>query len=140
MIDPKELRIGNWVRLGRPASKGEYLTSTIDWISAYGERNIGLLGNGLRNEPRHLEGIPLTMDILEKCGFVRHSNSNEFWNRWQLVENGWHISEWLQKHKVAGFEEKGVCYWSDHFIPVKYLHSLQNLYFCVVGKELEINF
>lgn len=138
-VEPTELRLGNW------------LQSYIIWNDGFGNVSKKVIAP-FRTDIETLEmlsssqallctmePIPLTHEILEKCGFVRHFNSNEFWNHWQLVENGWHVSEWLQNHKAAGFEEKGTCYWSDQFIPVKYLHRLQNLYHELTNKELEIS-
>lgn len=85
-----------------------------------------------------VEPIPLTTEILDKAGFTKHKNSNEFWSQW-VLKNNWLVSQWIHDYPVAGFEEKGVCYWSEEYVPVESLHKLQNLYFALTGKELEIN-
>ncbi len=82
------------------------------------------------------EPIKLDNDILIKCGFEKHKNSNEYWNYW-VLKNGWHISEWIQPNQMAGFEEQGVCYWGEEFNPVKYLHQLQNLFYALTNTEIE---
>ena len=84
-----------------------------------------------------MEGELISPAWMEQLGFEKHSNSNEFWNHW-VLPNGWHISEWLQDNKVAGFEEKGVCYWGECFVPVKYIHQLQILYFSVAAQHLKV--
>lgn len=94
--------------------------------------------NGNQYKPIEMMPIPLTAEVLEKCGFERHQNSNEYWNHWRHSENAWGVSQWLLDKKVAGFEEKGVCYWSDQFIPVKTVHHLQNLFHALYQEELPI--
>lgn len=67
--------------------------------------------------------IELTEEILLKCGFIPCS----------IIDNHFNIS--------------GMCIWkcNDMFlcdkngIHIKHLHQLQNLYFALTGKELEID-
>lgn len=84
-----------------------------------------------------INGEPISETWLAGMGFNLHKNSNENWNHWGL-ENGWHISEWLRDKKVAGFEEKGVCYWGETFVPVRYVHELQLLYFSLTRQHLKV--
>ena len=81
--------------------------------------------------------IPLTPDWLERAGFVKHSNSNEFWTFWQL-KNGWAISESHHNEQSAGVV-LGHFYFSDEYIDMRNVHWLQNFYYFSTGEELIFN-
>jgi len=129
----KELRIGNWVK----DNKGSFIP-----VEDITEKGINIEWyHELTCEAwdyDDLYPIPLTPEILHKAGFEKHRDSNEYWNHW-VLKNGWCVSEWIWHCPIAGFEEKGVCYWGEEFIPMRYLHSLQNFYFCHTSQELPIN-
>ncbi len=130
-MNANELRIGNWVTGSFPNMVVSALNSHhADLYMAESE------ADDFSYEYHELEGIPLTPEILIACGFEKHSNSNEFWNFYQL-KNGWHIAESLHDEISAGVKT-GFYYWSDEFIEFKNLHQLQNLYWCLCGKELNI--
>lgn len=80
-----------------------------------------------------LNPIPLTEEWLVKLGFELHS---EYDYKNYKTKNGFYISMWNCTFPVAGFEEKGVCYWGDGYLPVRHVHHLQNLYFALTGQEL----
>lgn len=82
------------------------------------------------------EPIPITPEILIAAGFEKQGHSNEFWNIWRL-QNEWWVGESLHDEPSAGVE-KGYCYWGDDYVKVLFFHQLQNLYFALTGKELEI--
>jgi len=65
------------------------------------------------------EPIPLTEEILLKCGFKKRNDCEGYWLNGILFYK--EIMSENQKTKI------------------KYLHQLQNLYWCLVGEELEIN-
>src|SRR5687767_669454 len=81
--------------------------------------------------------IPLTPEILEKCGFeyedLGNDSPHEWWihkehKRFQLWDfNGEH---WI----LAMADQYGLP--TEHF---KYLHQLQNIYFALTNTELNIN-
>lgn len=109
-----ELRIGNWVITGSiptivdGLNKSAYLDPDGDWY--YYEA---------------VSPIPLTPEILEKCGFEQ--------------------SEYLV-FKLGYFT---LCFYSDGYayfqgerkvgIGYRNLHQIQNLYFALTGEELQIN-
>lgn len=133
-MDARELRIGNLVYAGidenelpLPCAVKEIGEGYIKWGSR----------GGSTTYINFVDPIPITLGMLQAAGFKK-KYSNEHWSHW-VLENNWHISEWLVDQKVAGFEEKGVCYWGEEYVPIKYLHQLQNLFFCLCDKELEIN-
>jgi len=76
--------------------------------------------------------IPLTPEILEKCGFEPHYNVNSDQDE----------VEWLAHSKLDyvtykdGKFDMGYGFGSlDH---IQYLHQLQNLFFSMTGEELEV--
>lgn len=83
----------------------------------------------------HIQPIPLTPEILEKCGFHNEDKG--------LGEDYWKLKRRLCKE---GWSEKFTLY-LPYFnlstytgnVYLKPLHQLQNLYFALTGQELEIN-
>lgn len=83
----------------------------------------------------NIQPIPLTEEWLVKIGFScisRHSFHN------YALPNNFIISMWMQDKPISGFEERGVCYWGEHFIALRFVHQVQNLYFTITGQELTI--
>ena len=128
MIEAKDLRIGNWVK------------GTIDdetpWLVS------GKTIARLENNDFDLFGIELTPEILVKCGFewvgkflsidLKHA-------RMRLAFcNG-------DSDKMTIFQFQGLPYDSAIEVPFHFganhpdsLHKLQNLFFALTGKELEV--
>lgn len=71
-----------------------------------------------------IEPIPLTEEILLKCGFKRDSDLKNSLCRFGIWFN------------IMNME---ATYLSQKLIKINYLHQLQNLYFALTGEELEIN-
>jgi hypothetical protein len=118
MIKVNELRIGNLVlRRGIEEDVFTLGTSTI---------------NG---KPEHnFVPIPLTPEILEKCGFKKDDLSYDY----DLTEDihfndagDVYYTYWEGSDSRGGIEKKIIA-------TVKYLHQLQNLYFALTWKELTI--
>ncbi len=87
------------------------------------------------------EGIPLTEEWLEKFGFERNDYSatrphtyDEPFCIIELDSIGWHIKWAKDKNCWALFSRDN----PYNYVPCKYVHSLQNLYFALTGKELTI--
>lgn len=116
MITTKELRAGN-ILAGNPLAIPKAAIYSDGWleITAYG---IWMVDEG--NLP--IEGIPLTKEVLLRCGFRYDENTKEYNNGFLFVtlwENGKHLE-------------------SRSRVWLSYLHQLQNLYFSLTWKELEI--
>jgi len=141
MINANELRLGNWVE-----------TYTVMLSGSWIDKDGNVHGQDTITEPtirqkqidiKDLEiiskagglatyrGIPLTGEILEKCGFVKEVDSGSgkpyeyhitFGDNYTLIYYP-DLPDW----ELAGMP-----------LPVspKYLHQLQNLYWCLVGEEL----
>lgn len=115
-MEANELRIGNLIMVD----------GFIEIIKSINEIGINIfLDDGIIIEYAEfyeLEPIKLTEEILLKCGFIPCS----------IIDNHFNIS--------------GMCIWkcNDMFlcdkngVHIKYLHQLQNLYWCLTNEELTI--
>lgn len=119
-----ELRIGNWVlnassktpvQVDSICNKGISLFA--DCCVTGGELEVIYSFNDL-------EPIPLTEEILEKCGFEKDEPKG-----------------WYRKGFMDLFDGNPFHYASGNNLcpDILYLHQLQNLYFALTGEELNIN-
>lgn len=111
----------------------EYMLPSHNLELGYFVDSVGFERN--ENDP-DIHPIPLTEEWLLKFGFEVYSDYS--FRNFRLPENNFFVSMWMEEKPVAGFEETGAVYWSDNYRAIKYVHSLQNLYFALTGKELEI--
>jgi hypothetical protein len=118
-----ELRIGNWVN-------GEFANGELKPFQIF-----RIDGN---DDCYGLEPIPLTPELLEKCGFVRSQDEDE--NSLTLV-NGRKTFKWVEGNDDDYFliyqTDCGLDY--NTAFELEHLHQLQNLYYALTGEELEIN-
>lgn len=116
MIDPKELRIGNYI--GRKST------------GAFCRVNWGIIRDAdLHCDVGDYEYIILSPEILEKCGFSERYDTG-------LYRKG---KENLFLHHFIMDDYYCFMYNDYKSYPLKYLHQLQNLYYCLVGEELQVN-
>jgi hypothetical protein len=121
MVQIKELRLGNWVAIAEPSTE-ELSHNQIQRI----DEHIFPL---ILEHPETYFPIPITSDLVEKCGF---EPTKETWME--------HKAASLYVQENSGFWYFAVydptlgAYWK----PMKSLHQLQNLYFALTGKELKI--
>ena len=105
-----DLRIGNWIYF--PMIKNNYQIIRLDFDN--------------KNENNY-SPIPLTEDILLKCGFYQKNNLFILKDiTLQLINCGTEIDNHLG-FVLLGFNNE-----------IKYVHQLQNLYFALTGEELTI--
>lgn len=112
-IQPNELRLGNWL-----SYKGDYYQVEI------------LESNMVIDEFEGIEPIPLSPEILERCGFEKDDDDYllKIDDRSCL-----HINFNKERYLIESY---------DGLIKIKninYLHQLQNLYHSLVGQELQFN-
>jgi hypothetical protein len=133
-VSSEELMIGNWVYYPNgtwivsgiiPPTPCEDLRFRDKWV-------LELNCNGVVNAPiDECSGIPLTPEMLEKCGF-------EKWTELAfsiLVDNGWYIV-WETNGYICLKYLENECEISH--VEFKYLHQLQNLYHALTGSHLKV--
>jgi|SRR5580704_15183167 hypothetical protein len=141
MINPKELRMGNWLYF-KTAPTGIFefhqvvstdpaavKISNHPFPSVKAQENFpGCV------EYRHIDPIPLTSVILEALGFkinrasFNYSESSSHEQTIITYSKGWFM---LVYYSTGEFSFMG---WQKF----KYVHNLQNLYYELTGEELEI--
>lgn len=128
-ISVKELRIGNYVHAfgTNPGMVDELHKSHlyIAWVDST-----------VTYSYDELRPIPLTEDWLKKFGFKFHNwyrLSNYTGGTWLLPYNRTFEIFWEKKY---GFYHE--FYRACKRNKIKYVHSLQNLYFVLTGKELKL--
>lgn len=131
MIDAKELRIGNLVKY--KSHNFCYVDAICDYPNEI-YKKVSIKGEHLGAELPFvdIEPIPLTTQILEKCGFNLQPQ------KMSIYVNG-RIKLWLGSNGVIAYlmhEDKNESFWISN--PVQNLHQLQNLYYCLTGTELSI--
>jgi hypothetical protein len=119
----EELRIGNWI-----FEEGQDDNKPFQIFSIYHE----VKNNKVNGLPICLmRPIPLTEDILLKCGFVKQDGDLELYLKPMLLSYDLKTNK---MYLMAGqFAE------CTDTVPCEYLHQLQNLYFALTGEELNIN-
>lgn len=126
MLKVKDLRVGNYIYSSLTESVVEVSTKVLRLM----ESEIRVKGETT------YKGVPITEDILLKCGFSRGLYiDNLFFTKLDIVNGDYSeiiidMSDCLEVHlDINNFSIKVEC---------KYLHQLQNLYYSVTGKELEV--
>jgi hypothetical protein len=116
MIDPKELRLGNYIKEGN-----ETILVDEDFIEVL---------MGARNY-YSFEPIPLTPEIMEAAGFGVDISRIEYEPK---ISYNVTCAGYMLAFNLRDIEVFVKPYKSN----ILYLHQLQNLYFALTGKELEI--
>lgn len=118
MINANELRLGNAL---------EYLVE--DCVDNSSEWMLNIVDaadivDAASNESifnKYYQPIPITPEILEKCGFVRNS-----------LMDSYELGKYSVRYSMMYYEGHEV----SELNTCKYLHQLQNLYFALTGEEL----
>lgn len=129
MIPPLELRIDNYV-----SYKGEYMR-----VFSINHRDAqmcaySVLLDGVRSKMgipvTEIDPIPLTPELLLKCGFKDRGKQDDSDELGQYVKDG--IGMW--PHSSGDYTLAG-----SFDVDIKHLHHLQNLYFAINKTELDIS-
>lgn len=121
-MESTELRMGNLINYKSNTvivtGIGEYGITAKD-----GERSV----INARFATPDIEPIPLTSEWLERLGFEIHANksTDRYWRDQYLYSEGGLFIHFSMDE-------------GDKFVPCKYAHQLQNLYFALTGTELEV--
>lgn len=130
MIDPKELRIGNWVCFEQyPDSH-----SQVDYQLLSGKI-------GIWSDPDIYSPIPLTPEWLERLGFKLSKAAQEVYG-YELWELNPEVNSSMEgigfvnsKMEIYQNEDKEY-YDGENYVVLKSVHQLQNLFFALTSEEL----
>lgn len=147
MINPNELRIGNHILTSKEDVVVGVMLDMVETIN-YAE----LLYDGI-------EPIPITPEWLERFGFILENGHSfsEYFNksfgdvRAYVIDGVWFCShfDWMT-HRSDIISERGWLVGRRNTNPrhngwnynesaeVRYIHELQNVFWCITGFELEI--
>jgi hypothetical protein len=123
MLQPHELRIGNWILLKAETLSGN--VSEFAKVIELGEDYVRTAISSVSQLPaaENIYGIELTPDLLEKIDFKKLQDNNFSFRGVVFHET----------------DEKKVFYaYKDGNSEMKYVHQLQNLYFALTGEELPV--
>lgn len=129
MIDAKDLRVGNWVWYKEYPCKVDAICDLPN------KKEVSIKGDHLLGELKfqEIDPIPLSTELLIKCGFKYTGYGYDFPDKWRLY------LDFYCKGKFGIFVKQGDRS-SDISIggDIKYVHQLQNLTYCLTGIELNI--
>jgi hypothetical protein len=134
MITENELRIGNLVLSPQGVGYSPKGIIKVESIFGDGINHWQDMGAGGRASFTDIQPIPLTPEILEKCGFefVEDSFGDQDLSRWQYTFENYGKS-------IDIYLTDGSCNLSDRENQqLNYVHQLQNLFFAISGRELEV--
>jgi hypothetical protein len=141
-----ELRIGNYVNYHSNGILDKVLGTVAVQITCVGVGDkftlpqLWIKGNGVDaslHDFDSVEPIPLTKELLLKCGFIQDDRTEGY------EKNG----VTLASNRTVTHDEDGKLYlvnYDESFgnfpisIPTKHIHQLQNLYFALTGEELDV--
>ena len=135
MINPRELRIGNWLRdYYGIFRRVEYVGETVGLGNDMGGTDKYQHKPIFSKDLNDIHPIPLTESILIACGFKKRTYNYEY-----LFEE--HSQMWFKYYSKLGAWQLEVDtsheggYETD-IATIKSLHQLQNLFYCLTGEEL----
>lgn len=123
----KELRIGNYVKYF-----SDYEWSKITVL----DHNYCHLNNASSIDYNEIQGVPLTEDILLKCGFENWYSNEYFLSNGFFYMNLKFYKNGNIKVTMCGESKK---YFKGENMLIAKLHQLQNLYFSLTNEELTVN-
>ena len=117
MIDKKDLRINNYVLYDNRPFQIYSISDEYPSLKTI-EFGFGVV------EWKDIKPIPITEELLVKCGFISNSYQDRYENEAIHVECD---------------KTKGVTYlWIERMPHIKSLHQLQNIFYCLCNQELTI--
>lgn len=128
MIDTKELRRGNLIAVDGKIHE-------VQEITEYGvDREYG----ETKYDSSELHPIPLSEDILLKCGFEKNEDTHIYYYK-DLVRIDWFENSPMIRFKAEVEEESNDYYVEFTNLKTQYLHQLQNQVYFNTNEELTIN-
>ena len=141
-ITTSDLRLGNWL-YESDKSKFPMQVEGIgkDWIYLNFEGNDG---DVFENTDKEIYPIPLNKELLENIGFKYSSDHVYEYKEDENIlfdePNDWNDTKDYPTQIVGvnGNYFTGYVPYGETIIRCLYLHQLQNFFYCITGKELEI--
>lgn len=132
MMNIRELRIGNYLNYGDDIVE----VSAIFKSHFNCERMSGIsIGNNIQN---HFKPINITEEELLMFGFTKMDGFDYYHNMWSLHGFMVDISDYLNVF-VNWAEDNDGKYHSIICLENTYVHTLQNIYYTIIQKELVFN-
>lgn len=125
MIPTFDLRIGNWIRV----------SDVIYRITAVSETKVKFTGHKSSFNQEDLHPVPITLEILEKAGFKQRGKSNLYD---KIPDEGFTYHIYWHKVMIFHAPDNSLCHWLN--TRIVFLHQLQNFYYHLTGKEIQISF
>lgn len=121
MIPTYDLRVGNWV----------IASDVIRRITSVSETKVTFEGvkNAVKQED--IQPVPLTEELLKKTGF-RQLKETDLFEKMPL--EGFTYKLHAQRIMIFHPGDNTLCHWLN--TRIIYLHQLQNLYYCLTGREI----
>lgn len=130
MMQANELRIGNLIRHNQNAFLHDHLKGKPRIV------DLAILTNMVKDKGYFYEPIPLTVEILEACGFKVDINLK---SQLYISYGGeFGLDTFLLWDGELFLSHEGY-YVQVSLAHIKYLHQLQNLYYSLVGEDLKID-
>lgn len=136
MIAAHELRIGNWV----DTPKGIKQVTGIVSGSHVSVVHFDKIDHHAHCATHLCDPILLSPEILEKCGFENLKIEMSGCQVWNIPNTHWRIAMSYRDEICFRLWHKQVSPPTWLLSEFLYLHQLQNLYYCLVGQKLQINF
>ena len=126
-MEINELRIGNWVKVNDPIfGVNTYKVATIR------DNGIITLNDNMSCLVDNIEPIELTEEVLVKIGFEKFVKS------FRMELSGCRLDYFIDKTLYIYKKHTNCCLIKDLEIKCEYIHQLQNSFFLLTGKELEV--
>ena len=124
MIKQNEIRVGNYIWFLSPITNNATIAKVHEILS--GSLRVKC-NNGMIQDLNYSSANPIELneDVFEKCGFVENGSITQLYKSpLHLIKSydGW------QMQQSSGYVGKKVLH---------YLHEIQNLYFGLMGEEIE---
>ena len=121
MIATYDLRVGNWV----------IASDVIRRITSVSETKATLEGLKSAVKQEDIHPVPLTEELLKKSGFRQLKETDLFE---KIPLEGFTYKLHAQRIMVFHPGDNTLCHWLN--TRIIYLHQLQNLYYCLTGREV----
>lgn len=140
MISAKDLRIGNAVSYYDGSHIGEILGIKYCDFSSTNEVVVSIKGGGYtKTTLEDLQPVILTESELEKLGIKKQYQENPFKEgKYTLNEDGSRYYSWVKGCFNLEMDKDGKFMFEvySHYIPLDYVHQLQNLFYLLTNEEL----